>query len=155
MSIVWRKLTGHLQAHRGQWLAMIAAMVLGGAGMIAAQTAQAILEREIPANFERSHPADLVFWFETATPEALDFIRKASTVAAAEMRGAFTTRIQTPQGKWLPLRMTIAADPLALSVGNVFAEAGTPASSSNKDGLLIERSALSMLQRAPGTGRQA
>ncbi len=153
MNVAWRKLGGDLRAHRWQWLAMVAAIVLGGAGMIGAQGARAILEREIPDNFERSHPADLTFWFDTATPTARDLIRHTPGVAAAELRGGFTTRIETAPGKWLPLRVSMAVDPMSLAVGSVFADGSVTTSS--RPALLIERSARPLLNRQPGAGINA
>lgn len=149
MNVAWRKLGGDLRAHRWQWLAMVAAIVLGGAGMIGAQGARAILEREIPDNFERSHPADLTFWFETATPAALELVRRAPGVAAAELRGGFTTRIETAPGKWLPLRVSMAIDPMALAVGSVFAD-GRSVATLSMPALFIERSGRPMLNGQPG-----
>lgn len=149
-SILWRKARQDIRAHRGQWLAMMAALVLGGIGMIGAQTAKAVLEREIPASFLLANSPDLTLWFDNATPEVAQRIREKPMVEAAELRGSFTTRIQVTKEKWLPLRVHIVSHPREVSVGRILMPSDSSTSSTASLAIYIERSGRSLLQQRPG-----
>ena len=64
MNPTWTKLARDVSTHRVQALALLATLVIGTAGTLALRNTGAVLAREIPINFERAKPHDVVFWFD-------------------------------------------------------------------------------------------
>jgi len=107
MTMRWRKVVGDLRAHRAQFGAVLAVLVLGIAGVIGALDARAILEREIAVTFESARVPDLALWLERVEPAQLARVAGEEGVVGVDARRVINTRVRAADGSWLPMRLTI------------------------------------------------
>jgi putative ABC transport system permease protein len=122
MNLTWTKLVRDVSTHRVQAIALLATLVIGTAGTLALRNTGAVLAREIPANFERAKPHDVVFWFENTDPRVSDIVRALPNVAGVQWRGAFNSRVLSADGLWRAMAVTVAEDPVRMEVDRVVAE---------------------------------
>jgi putative ABC transport system permease protein len=142
----WRKLRADFAAYRWQ-IILIALVLLGGSAcMVAALDAKAVLEREIEASFAGARAPEVVLWFERVDASLLDEVARQPGVAAVAARRSAFARLNTVDGRELPLRLSIVADPQTLKVAAVHRHDSAAA----RPGLWLEQSGASLLKISPG-----
>ena len=149
MNLTATKLARDVSTHRVQAIALLATLAIGTAGTLALKNTGAILTREIPANFERAKPHDVVFWFENSDPRVSDIVRALPNVAGVQWRGAFNSRVLSADGQWRAMAVTVAEDPVRMEVDRVITE---PNASPINAAKMVEARETDICCR-PGAGR--
>ncbi len=150
MNPTWTKLARDVSTHRVQALALLATLVIGTAGTLALRNTGAVLAREIPINFERAKPHDVVFWFDNTDSRISDIVRALPNVAGVQWRGAFNSRVLSADGQWRPLAITVAEDPTAMAVDRVITEAAASSPTPTAPSVWLERSGRPMVSATSG-----
>jgi putative ABC transport system permease protein len=148
MTLLWRKVAGDLAAYRGQLALVVLVLVLGISGVVAALNAQAVLRREIAASYESARSPDIALWFERVDTAGVAAVAAMEGVAAADARRVINSRVAARDGTWLPMRLTIRAEPGGGAVG--IAHRHAPGSGS-ANALFIEQSGAALVDAAAGT----
>ncbi len=163
MNTQWCKIAGDFRSHRLQVGLIGLILLLGTAGVVAALNARAILKREIARSYQAARSPDLALWFDRVDAPLLDLVRAQPGVAGVDARRIVGTRIEGPNGTWLPARLLVLRDFSQQHVGFLHQHSGRwPAP--DEIGLLIEQSSLPLLPlgvgepvrvRTPGGGAVA
>lgn len=148
MNTQWRKIVGDFRQHRLEICLLGLVLVLGTAGVVAALNARAILGREIAASYKRSNSPDIVLWFDKVDTPLLDQIRLRSGVAAVDARRTAFTRAAAKSGEWFTMRLTVVRDFSDQHLSLLHQHGGT--SPASVDGILIEQSGRTLLEKNPG-----
>ena len=149
MNTPWRKIAGDFRQHRLQIGLIGVVLTLGTAGVVASLNARAILQREIARSYLAARSPDLALWFDRVDASLLDIVRAQPGVAAVDARRIVGTRLEGPDGTWLPARLLVLRDFSAQRVGLLHQHTGRwPAA--DEIGLLIEQSSLPLLPHGVG-----
>lgn len=144
----WLKLLRDLRAEKGRVILMIAAILVSLVAVGAVLGAYAILTREIAANYLGTHPASATLELEDGVDTAVvEQALRHPAVVAAEARDVVIARARVGDD-WRPLLLFVVEDFTNLRLSTFRPESG--AWPPPEGTLLIERSAISMLEAGPG-----
>ncbi len=106
----WRKVLLDLWGHKVRTILVILAIAVGvfSIGFIA--SAQAILLRELQADYRNLEAASAVLYTAPFDDGLVETIRGMPEVAAAEGRRTISVRVRTADGSWRNLLLTVVAD---------------------------------------------
>lgn len=149
MSARWMKMLRDVQLARTRMLVIVVALAVSIAAVLTMLSAYTVLAREVPRNYNGTHPASAQL--ELDGPIAADLLAQIAqqpNIAAAELAGIATARVQVAPGKWLPMRIFVIPDFEKLRINTLIPEAGSWPPPPGT--LLIERGALLLLGNAVG-----
>ncbi len=144
----WTKLVRDVRSERGRLALMIAAIAVSLAGVGGVLGGYAVLTREIAANYLGTHPAVATLELEDGADAALvDAVRRLPGVADAEARDVIVARVRVG-GDWRRMLLFVVDDFGDVRLNRFRRERGAWPP---PDGtMLVERSAISMLERDVG-----
>ena len=149
MSPRWIMMLREARLARGRLLSIVLALAVSIAAVVIMLSAYTVLSREVPRNYNGTNPASAQL--ETVgqiDDDLLEQIARQPNIAAAELTGTTTARVEVAPGKWLPMRLFVIPDFTQLRINKLGREAGNwpPLPGT----LLIERSALDLAGGAIG-----
>ena len=143
MSTRWMKILRDVRQTRGRLLMIVLALAVSIAAVVTMQSAYGVLAREVPRNYNSTNPASAQLEIEGGIDgDLLAQIARRPNIAAAELAGVTTARVEVAPGKWLAMRIFVVPDFATLRINTLAFEGGTwpPLPGT----LLIERSALAL-----------
>ena len=144
----WTKLWRDLVTERGRVLLMIISIVVSLAAVGATLGASAVLAREIAVNYLGTRPASATLELPGGVDAALVAeVKKRPDIAEAEARDAVLARVRVG-ADWRPLLLFVIDDFEKLCLNTFRPEQG--AWPPPEGTILLERSAISMLEAGPG-----
>ena len=148
MSPRLRKVWGDVRENPVRALLVALAIAVSTAALMAAVSAQVILDREIGTSFLSGKPASIVLWLESADQSLAARVEEQPGVEAAEARRVVRARAEVAPGDWRTLLIFTVPDFNDLRVSTFRPERGTwpPETGS----ALVERSALPVLNTDVG-----
>ena len=150
----WRKLLGDVRAERGRMLLMVAAIAVSLTGVGGVLGAYAVLTREIAASYLGTSPADVTLDMPDGVDTALlTATRQMPGVADASAREVVLGRARIgTAGEWRRLLLFVVDDFNDLRLNTFRSESGAWPPPTGT--MLVERSALGMLETATGQSVQ-
>ena len=143
MSVRWMKILRDVRQTRGRLLMIVLALAVSIAAVVTMLSAYGVLAREVPRNYDSTNPASAQLETEGAIDgELLAQIARQRNIAAAELAGITTARVEIAPGKWLPMRIFVVPDFAQLRINTLAFEGVTWPPLPGM--LLIERSALAL-----------
>ena len=113
-----RKIAADLLVRWRRTVPTLIGMSVALAGLGAALTTFAMLDRDLDANFRNTHPANVEIEADDIAPETLTKLAALPGVTALDERPVVGMRVELAPGKWVPLLVTVVKDfnhlPLAL-----------------------------------------
>lgn len=149
MRIFWKKVTSDLLLHPARSALLAVALVLGSASLAAGLFAQAVMDREIRASFARALPPDVVIVLERVSADTIRAVAEDPAVLAAEPRRKLRGRIETADGTFVSLLVTVMPSLTDQEVSAIRLEENV--AETKGDGVLIERSSVAVLGFSPGS----
>ena len=143
-----RKVWGDVRENPVRALLVALAIAVSTAALMAAVSAQVVLDREIETSFLSGKPASVVLWLESADQSLAARVEEQPGVEAAEARRVVRARAEVAPGDWRTLLISTVPDFNDLRVSTFRPERGTwpPETGS----ALVERSALPVLNTDVG-----
>ncbi|HEU4842928.1 MAG TPA: FtsX-like permease family protein [Burkholderiaceae bacterium] len=149
MSARWIKLLRDVRLARGRLLMIVIALAASIAAVVAMLATWTVISREVPRNYVGTNPASAQLEFEGSIDAALlAEIAARPGIAAVELAGTSSARVQVAPDQWLPMRIFVVPDFARLRINTLGREAGAWPPPTGT--LLIERSALALSGGAVG-----
>ncbi|HYQ26636.1 MAG TPA: ABC transporter permease, partial [Polyangiaceae bacterium] len=144
----WRKLWQDVRSERGRISIMVTAIAVSLMGIGAVLGAYAILMREMPRNYLSSRPASAALELGSdVEPALLDAVRRRPGIADAEAGEIVLARARVGED-WKPILLFVVNDFRAQRLNTFSSEQGAWPPPTGT--MLLERSALAVLQAKPG-----
>lgn len=149
MSARWIKLLRDARLARGRLLMIVIALAASIAAVVAMLATWTVMSREVPRNYIGTNPASAQLEFEgSIDADLLAQIAARPGIAAAELAGSGSARVEVAPDKWLPMRTFVVPDFARLRINTLGRETGAWPPQTGT--LLIERSALALSGGAVG-----
>ena len=124
MSPRLRKVWGDVRENPARALLVALAIAVSTAALMAAVSAQVVLDREIQRSFLSGNPPHAVLWLESADQTLAARVEEQPGVAAAEARRVVRTRAEVAPGDWRSLLIFVVPDFDSLRVSTFRSERG-------------------------------
>ncbi len=148
----WRKLLGDLRSSKGRVIMMVMALTVGIFGVGTILNAYSILTREMSRNYLGTNPASATLELNpvdsTLLSKVLDQVRKRPEIAAAEISGMVTARLETASGEWVPLLLFMVPNFETMQINTFTSVSGAWPPPTGT--VLLEREALRLFQLKTG-----
>lgn len=145
----WRKVWRDLWLHRSRTVLVVVSIAVGVFAVGVVAGTRQILARELEASFASINPASATL--QTLAPFGSDLVRSVAAmpaVAEAEGRRTVYVRLETAPGVWTNVQLIAIPDFRAITLDRVLPVTG--AWPPPERGVLIERSAIGLVQHAVG-----
>ena len=148
MNTLWKKSWTDLVRRPRRALLAVLAAGLAVASATAALASLAILQRDIPHNYDRTHPPDAVFTLSEPADAWRTLVLARADVANAEVKRVLWARARTSSTRTVPLRILVEPELGRAEVGRyeLLGDATTP----RPGELLLERASRSVSRREVG-----
>ncbi|MCX8128827.1 MAG: FtsX-like permease family protein [Clostridia bacterium] len=142
--LCWKKSIKDFLSSKSRTLLVLLAMIVGITGMGAVLNAQAILTREMTANYLNTNPASATLWVEALNKNIVEQVRQMPGIKYAEQRRTVPARVVSETSIGKEIYLFVISDFNDLSISTFTSEKGSwpPA----KGEILIERSAVDVLK---------
>ena len=148
MNARWAKLWRDARTAGGRLLLLAIALATSLAALTAITTGYTILQRELPANYLNTRPAQAQLELDGIDDALVRAVSARPDVAIAEAASVVTGRIEAAPGVWMPLRLFVVPDFAAWRLNTVAPErVDWPP---RAGALLLERTALPLTRHAVG-----
>lgn len=148
MTLRWRKVLRDFHASFWRTILVSLAILIGVTAIATTFGASAILDREMQASYESTHPAAIIVWLDTVDDALVAQVRQLPGVENAAARRLLKARAEVAAGDWRRLWIFGVEEFQNLSVSTFRSEQGDfPPKAGD---LLIERSAAPVLQSELG-----
>ena len=124
MSPRLRKVWGDVRENPARALLVALAIAVSTAALMAAVSAQVVLDREIQRSFLSGNPPHTVLWLESADQILAARVEEQPGVAAAEVRRVVRARAEVAPGDWRTLLIFVVPDFDSLRVSTFRSERG-------------------------------
>ncbi|MDJ0753714.1 MAG: FtsX-like permease family protein [Ardenticatenaceae bacterium] len=148
LRIRWRKVLLDLWRHKARTILVTLAIAVGvfAIGFIA--SAQAILLRELQADYENALVASAILYTDPFDDALVETVLAMPEIETAEGRRGLAARIQTPDGEWRNLLLTTIADYDDISLDRIIPVAGNWPP--DRQEMVVERLSLPYLEAELG-----